>query len=105
MNTGTQKKIIPAEKDSVTESSTSRQVTVEARDARAPQKTIVVMKPRLPAAIPEERLDYYAWVFRQRGFSNLEMTFEQFLTVVATVYPSGLSPQCDPTYIRHKHFT
>jgi hypothetical protein len=63
------------------------------------------MKPRLPAAIPDERLDYYGWVFHQRGFSCLEMTFEQFLTVVATVHPSGLSPEYDPTDIRHDHFT
>jgi hypothetical protein len=70
-----------------------------------PLKTIVVMKPMLPAAIPDERLDYYAWVFHQRGFSSLEMTFEQFLTVVATVHPSGLSPEYDPTDIRHDHFT
>jgi hypothetical protein len=63
------------------------------------------MKPRLPAAIPDERLDYYGWVFHQRGFSSLEMTFEQFLTVVATVHPSGLSPEYDPTDIRHDHFT
>ncbi len=33
------------------------------------------------------------------------MTFEQFLAVVATVHPSGLSPEYDPTDIRHEHFT
>jgi hypothetical protein len=33
------------------------------------------------------------------------MTFEQFLTVVATVHPSGLSPEYDPTDIRNDHFT
>jgi hypothetical protein len=105
MNTRTQKKIISPEEESVIDSSSSGQVTVAAREARAPLKTIVVMKPGLPAAIPDERLDYYAWVFHQRGFSSLEMTFEQFLTMVATVYPSGLSPEYDPTDIRHEHFT
>jgi hypothetical protein len=105
MNTRTQKKIISPEEESVIDSSSSGQVTVAAREARAPLKTIVVMRPSLPAAIPDERLDYYAWVFRQRGFSSLEMTFEQFLTVVATVHPSGLSPEYDPTDIRHDHFT
>ena len=105
MNSRTQKKIISPDEESVIESSSSGQVTVAAREARAPLKTIVVMKPRLPAAISDERLDYYAWVFHQRGFSSLEMTFEQFLTVVATVNPSGLSPEYDPTDLRHEHFT
>jgi G:T/U-mismatch repair DNA glycosylase len=99
MNTRTQKKIISPEEESVIDSSSSGQVTVAAREARAPRKTITVTKPRLPAAIADARLDYYAWVFSQRGFSNLEMTFEQFLTVVATVHPSGLSPEYDPTDI------
>ena len=105
MNNRTQKKIISPEEESVIDSSSSGQVTVAAREASAPLKTIVVMKPRLPAAIPDERLDYYAWVFHQRGFLSLEMTFEQFLTVVAIVHPSGLSPEYDPTDIRHDHFT
>jgi hypothetical protein len=45
--------------------------------------------------IPDEILDYYGWVFCQGGFSNLQMTFEQFLTVVAAVSPSGLCPEYD----------
>ena len=53
--------------------------------------------PRLPAMIPDEILDYYGWVFCQGGFSNLQMTFEQFLTVVAAVSPSGLCPEYDDT--------
>src|SRR6516162_2292710 len=105
MNTRTQKKIISPEEESVIDSSSRGQVTVAAREARAPLKTSVVMTPGLPAAIPEERLDYYAWVFHQRGFSSLEMTFEQFLTVVVTVHPFGLSAEYDPTDIRHDHFT
>ena len=51
--------------------------------------------PRMPAMIPDEILDYYGWVFCQGGFSNLQMTFEQFLTVVAAVSPSGLCPEYD----------
>ena len=105
MNTHTQKMIISPEEEGVIDSSSSGQVTAAAREARAPLETIVVMKPRLPAAIPDERLDYYAWVFHQRGFSSLEMTFEQFLTVVATVHPSGLALEYDPTDIRHDRFT
>lgn len=104
MNTRTQRKIISPKEESVIESSSSGPVTVAAREAHAPLKTIVVMKPRLPAAIPDERLDYYAWVFHQRGFSSL-VTFEQFLSVVATVHLSGLSRKYDPTDIRHEHFT
>ena len=105
MNTRTQTKIISPEEECAIDSSRGGQVTVATRDARAPLKAIVVMKPGLPAAIPDERLDYYAWVFHQRGFSSLEMTFEQFLMVVAAVHPPGLSPEYDPTDIRHDHFT
>ena len=53
--------------------------------------------PRLPLSIPDEILDYYGWVFCQGGFLNLQMTFEQFLAVVAAVSPSGLCPEYDPT--------
>jgi hypothetical protein len=45
--------------------------------------------------IPDEILDYYGWVFCQGGFLNLQMTFEQFLAVVAAVSPAGLSPEYD----------
>lgn len=54
---------------------------------------IVSTMPRLPVMIPDEILDYYGWVFCQGGFLNLQMTFEQFLAVVAAVSPSGLCPE------------
>jgi hypothetical protein len=54
---------------------------------------VVSTLPRLPVMIPDEILDYYGWVFCQGGFLNLQMTFEQFLTVVAAVSPSGLCPE------------
>ncbi|HZO83101.1 MAG TPA: hypothetical protein VFB33_15510 [Candidatus Binataceae bacterium] len=56
---------------------------------------IVSSLPRLPLMIPDEILDYYGWVFCQGGFVNLQMTFEQFLTVVAAVSPTGLCPEYD----------
>lgn len=56
---------------------------------------LVTTLPRLPVMIPDEILDYYGWVFCQGGFLNLQMTFEQFLAVVATVSPSGLCPEYD----------
>src|SRR6267143_1529048 len=56
---------------------------------------IVSSLPRLPLMIPDEILDYYGWVFCQGGFLNLQMTFEQFLAVVAAVSPAGLSPEYD----------
>ena len=60
-----------------------------------PQPFPLVSKvPRIPPMIPDEILEYYGWVFCQGGFSNLHMTFEQFLTVVAKVSPSGLCPEC-----------
>lgn len=52
--------------------------------------------PRLPAMIADEILDFYGWLFCQGGFRNLQMTFEQFLTVVATVKPALLHPEGDP---------
>ena len=65
---------------------------------------IASLERELPPKIPEERLDYYAWVFHQRGFSSGQMTFAQFLAVVADVHPSGLCPGYDPTYVRAEHF-
>jgi hypothetical protein len=56
---------------------------------------IVSSLPRLPLMIPDEILDYYGWVFCQGGFLNLQMTFEQFLAVVAAVSPNGLCPEYD----------
>jgi hypothetical protein len=56
---------------------------------------LVSSLPRLPLMIPDEILDYYGWVFCQGGFLNLQMTFEQFLAVVAAVSPSGLVPEYD----------
>src|ERR1700746_142046 len=56
---------------------------------------LVTTLPRLPVMIPDEILDYYGWVFCQGGFLNLQMTFEQFLTVVAAVSPTGLCPEYD----------
>ena len=51
--------------------------------------------PGLPLMIPDEILDYYGWVFCQGCFLNLQMTFEQFLIVVAAVSPSALCPEYD----------
>jgi hypothetical protein len=59
---------------------------------------------QLPSNIAEERLDYYAWVFHLRGFSSGQMTFAQFLAVVAAVHPSRLFPGYDPSYLRAEHF-
>jgi hypothetical protein len=56
---------------------------------------LVSTMPRLPLMIPDEILDYYGWVFCQGGFLNLQMTFEQFLAVVAALSPTGLSPEYD----------
>jgi hypothetical protein len=71
-------------------------VTDEPRRIDEPRRfPIVSTMPRLPVMIPDEILDYYGWVFCQGGFLNLQMTFEQFLAVVAALSPSGLSPEYD----------
>ncbi len=63
-------------------------------DAKWPRRFPVVSTlPRLPVMIPDEILDYYGWVFCQGGFLNMQMTFEQFLAVVATLAPAGLFPE------------
>jgi hypothetical protein len=49
-------------------------------------------RPELPPALPDELLDFYAFIFCQGGFRHLGMTFEQFLLVVATVIPGRLRP-------------
>jgi hypothetical protein len=54
----------------------------------------------MPLIFPDEILDYYAWVFCQSGFLGFQMTFEQFLTVVTAVRPSGLCPEYDETDLR-----
>jgi hypothetical protein len=69
--------------------------TVQADEPR-PFPTVNTL-PRLPVSIPDEILDYYGWVFCQGGFLNLQMTFEQFLAVVAAVSPAGLCPEYDPS--------
>jgi hypothetical protein len=51
---------------------------------------IAMESPSLPGRIRDEILEFYAFVFCQRGFRQLGMTFEQFLLVVATIGPHGL---------------
>jgi hypothetical protein len=46
--------------------------------------------PSLPAAIRDEVLDLYAFLFCQRGFRHLGMTFEQFLLVMTALRPGDL---------------
>jgi hypothetical protein len=49
-----------------------------------------VPRPLTLLKMPDETLDYYAFLFCQRGFHGLGMTFEQFLEVVDAVRPGGL---------------
>jgi len=68
----------------------------ESRRVDEPRRfPLVSTLPRLPVMIPDEILDYYGWVFCQGGFLNLQMTFEQFLAVVAALSPTGLCPEYD----------
>ncbi len=95
---GTKGKVIPLrEGDLVEEAEEDPNSTLQALQAAShrPFPAVSTM-PRLPAMIPDEILDYYGWVFCQGGFLNLQMTFEQFLAVVAAVSPSALCPEYDP---------
>ena len=44
-------------------------------------------RPNLPATISDELVEFYAFVFCQGGFRQLDMTFEQFLLVAAVIKP------------------
>jgi hypothetical protein len=46
--------------------------------------------PTLPLSIRDEMLEYYAFIFCQGGFRQLDMTFEQFLFVAAAIKPADL---------------
>jgi hypothetical protein len=48
-------------------------------------------RPTLPVTISDELVEFYAFVFCQGGFRQLDMTFEQFLLVAAVIKP--LDPQ------------
>ena len=42
----------------------------------------------------DEMVEFYAFVFCQRGFRQLGMTFEQFLIVAAAIKPDDLPETC-----------
>ncbi len=93
-------KVIPLREGSIVydepDSSTVRLFEAVTPGEPRPFPTVSTL-PKLPISIPDEILDYYGWVFCQGGFLNLQMTFEQFLAVVAAVSPSGLCPEYDPS--------
>ncbi len=70
------------------------------RSRNSPAREILVHEPRafpeasrgpaLPAAIRDEMLELYAFIFCQSGFRQLGMTFEQFLLVAAAIKPADL---------------
>jgi hypothetical protein len=85
-------KVIPLWEDDAVKKKASVPFTPSPAPRQFP---VVTTPPRLPVMIPDEILDYYGWVFCQGGFVHLQMTFEQFLTVIAAVSPSGLCPEYD----------
>jgi hypothetical protein len=100
MSRGIKGKVIPLREGSIVEDD-SDSSSVRLFDSVQPGEPrpfpTVNTLPKLPISIPDEILDYYGWVFCQGGFLNLQMTFEQFLAVVAAVSPSGLCPEYDPS--------
>src|SRR5277367_2783005 len=48
--------------------------------------------PELPSRITDQIIDFYAFVFCQKGFRNLGMTFEQFLAVISFIKFPELRP-------------
>src|SRR5271155_1825920 len=49
--------------------------------------------PELPSRIPDQIIDFYAFVFCQSGFRNLGMTFVQFLAVISVIKFQELRPK------------
>ncbi len=45
-------------------------------------------RPALSTNVPDEILEFYAFVFCQGGFRQLGLTFEQFLLVAAAIKPA-----------------
>jgi len=98
MARSTRPKVVPLRETNALagEADHSSEAYAEVRRVESPRRfPLVSSLPRLPVMIPDEILDYYGWVFCQGGFLNLQMTFEQFLSVVAAVSPSGLAPEYD----------
>ena len=98
MNRGVRGKVIPLRDENVAEADGSPDQSAVWENVHPGEPhpfPVVSTLPRLPVMIPDEILDYYGWVFCQGGFLNLQMTFEQFLAVVAAVRPAGLSPEYD----------
>jgi hypothetical protein len=74
-----------------------RAIGVSSRACIAPAHPVSVREPRefpeattqptLAGTISDELVEFYAFVFGQRGFRRLDMSFEQFLLVAAVVKP------------------
>lgn len=96
MARSSRRKVVPLRDSSVIGEQILTSAGADPRRIEEPRRfPLVSTLPRLPLMIPDEILDYYGWVFCQGGFLNLQMTFEQFLAVVAAVSPSGLCPEYD----------
>lgn len=77
-----------------------RQIEAPSKPVNGPLRAILAHEPhafpeattspRLPIAIRDEMLEFYAFVFCQGGFRQLGMTFEQFLLVAAAIKPADL---------------
>ena len=101
MRTAYQQKVTFLERDSAAPATTI--LDGELRLPEVAETPVASVEPQLPA-IPDDRLDYDACVFRQRGFSSRQITLEQFLAIVAAEHRSGLCPDYDPGYVRAGHF-
>jgi hypothetical protein len=69
-----------------------RRITDESFRAPDPREfPIASSLPVLPVSIRDEVVDLYAFLYSQRGFSQLGLTFEQFLLVINALMPGELS--------------
>ncbi len=66
--------------------------TVAVREPRAFPEAFTL--PALTMTMRDEMVEFYAFVFCQRGFRQLGMTFEQFLIVAAAIKPDDLPETC-----------
>jgi hypothetical protein len=71
MRTASQQKVTFLERDSAVPRTAIRDGVL--RLPEVAETPVASVEPQLPAMIPDERLDYYAWVFCQRGFSSRQI--------------------------------
>jgi hypothetical protein len=105
VNAATQQEIISLGEENIISRSSRNRIAERAHQLDASAEASVATRPRLPAAIPDERLDYYAWVFLSMRIFRSEEDLRTVPDRGAVVQPSGLLREYDPMDVRHEYFS